>query len=158
MQYVNLKFPDKIVDANDGYVCPVSGTQYPKNWDKSTIPGLTPVADAHPVDRALFDVGPRTLDLTEKNIPRWVYAVTPLSEEESKSREEAGKRQEAINAIQELERKLQTPRAIRGAILGQEEDIARLKELETAIRALRQNLGLKPGLDESVESPPNSLK
>jgi len=136
MQYVNPKFPTQIISDGSPYVCPVSGTQYPRGWDISTIPGLIPIADEGDVDREKYEVGPPTLML-HGGKAQWSRMTTELTPEEIAARTRQRERQTALSSVRELEREMQTPRAVRGALLGIKEDIERLLKIEEQASLLR---------------------
>lgn len=110
MRYYNPDYPNIIVESFGSYIHPVTGVQYPKNWDKSKIEGLIEYPEPP------------------------VIVAEPTEDDLKNSRNNDRK-----NKIEELERK-QTLRMMRDAILGVQEDIDMLTALQNEIAAIRSTL------------------
>jgi hypothetical protein len=110
MKYYNPEYPEKIIDEGSNYVHPVTGVQYPRNWDKTAIPGLIEYSEPPEEERI-------------------------KTEEEQKEE----RNNERRNQIEVLERK-QTLRMMGDAIIGNQEDLALLTALRAEIAVIRAEL------------------
>lgn len=112
MQYFNPEYPEIVIHEHSSYVDPITGVQYPRNWDKTTIPGLV----------------------------EYVPPPPPVeSEEVVAAREKDSRNSERKQKILELER-AQTQRLIREVLCGDESSKTRLAAIENEILAIRQAL------------------
>lgn len=119
----------KIVNEGDSYVG-VDGTQYPPNFPKAEIPGLTQVVETQPpVDTALVVTG-FYVDASNHQ----VWQTRPKTEEELKDELVSSLRMQII----ELESSA-TARRVREAVLTEEGRLW-LENLETQIAGVRVEL------------------